>query len=258
MARHYRPILCSLFFVATCAFALLGSWVGAARASDITLVFEPTNTFSGTAPGGPATSTILSAEFKDVAGGVQLILTSNLAAGENLDPGKTVANQRSGAWYFNFNPMKDSLIAGHNLTFTLTNNPDGLLGSAVSQGADAFKADGDGFYDYLFTYQNGTKPFTTGQTQTWLITDSSLTTPISAVDFTGFKSTPGGGAGTWLAAVHVQNTPNGGSGSAFVGAVEGPGPLTPTPEPSSMVLFGGIAGLGVIVGCYRCRRARAA
>jgi hypothetical protein len=180
-----------------------------------TLYFLPSNTFSGTAPAGS-----LSASFTDVAGGVQLVITSSLASGENLDPGK--------ALYLNINPAKSPLLSG--LTFALTANTGFSEASSVMTGEDAFKADGDGFYDISFAYSPSTKAFTTGESQTYLITTS--TGSISASDFTNFDSTMGGGAGTWLAAIHVQNTPSGGSGSAWVGGT----PSQVVPEPSSLVL----------------------
>ena len=95
-----------------------------------------------------------------------------------------------------------------------------------------------GYYDINFTYLSATKAFTNGESQTYLITDSSG--PISASDFTNYYSSTGGGTGNWLAAVHVQNTSSGGSGSGWVGAVN----VNPVPIPGAVWLFGsGLAGL---------------
>lgn len=205
----------------------LGVGTGVAQAS---LSFLPGNTFSGTAPVGSVT-----ASFTDVSPGVvQLVITSNLAAGENLDPGK--------ALYFNINPSKDSILG--NLSFALTGDTMGFSQAAVvSTVADAFKADGDGKYDILFTFHSSTKAFTTGESQTYLITTTSGT--ISASDFTNYLSLPAGGNGPFLAAIHVQNTSGGG---AWVAGT----PVTTTPIPAAAWLLG--SGLVGLVGIRRKMR----
>jgi hypothetical protein len=197
-----------------------------AALADVTFNFLPVNTFSGTAPAGT-----LSATFSDVTGGVQLVITSNLANGENLDPNK--------ALYLNINPSLDGQLS--DLGFALTANTGFSQAASVQTGADGFKADGDGVYDILFTYTMSTKAFTTGESQTYLISDSAGT--IHASDF-NFLSTcdTGCGTGGWLAAIHVQNTPNGGSGSAYVGGVVPDGGVT-------LVLLG-----SVLVGVETLRR----
>ncbi len=195
---------------------------GSAHAS---LSFTPANTFSGTAAAG-----FLTAAFTDVTGGVRLVITSDLASGENLDPGKAI--------YFNFNPLKYSILT--NLSFSLTGNTNFSEAASVSKAVDDFKADGDGFYDIRFSYSPSTKAFSTGQSQTYFISTGSGT--VAASDFTTYLSEPGGGNGNWLAAAHVQGTPSGGGGSAWVGAT-----LTPVPVPAALPLFGsGLALLGVL------------
>jgi len=196
----------------------------AARSAHASLSFDPARTFSGTAPDGS-----LTANFTDVSGGVQLVITSYLAAGENLDPGK--------ALYFNFNPQKYSILP--SLSFTLTGNTNFNQSASVLKGADSFKADGDGLYDINFTYTPGTKAFGAGESQTYFITTRAGV--ISASDFTNYLSATGGGNGTWAAAVHVQNTPSGQGGSAWVGAVN------PVPVPAAVWLFGsGAAALSFL------------
>ena len=92
---------------------------GTARA-DVIFDFLPTNTFSGTAPAGT-----LTADFQNVAGGVQLTITSSLASGENLDPGK--------ALYLNINPADDASLG--SLSFSLTANTGFSQAAIVMTGA---------------------------------------------------------------------------------------------------------------------------
>jgi hypothetical protein len=221
MNNFQKTIFKSLVFGVLFAATLVAG-TGAAHAS---LSFNPGNTFSGTAPSG-----FLTANFTDVAGGVQLVITSNLASGENLDPNK--------ALYFNINPAKNSML--QHLSFTLMGNTNFNQQATVLTGADSFKADGDGYYDINFSFTPSTRAFTTGESQTYKITTSSGT--IIASDFTNYLSSVGGGNGNWLAAEHVQNTPSGGSGSAWVG-----GTVTPVPIPAAAWLLGsgllGLAGL---------------
>ena len=218
---------------------LLACLVAAIPAAADTLNFLPTSTFSGTAPAGT-----LSIAFTDVTGGscpavggcVQMVITSNLGTGENLDPNKAI--------YLNIDPAESSLLG--SLTFTLTANTGFAQTASVSQQEDGFKPDGDGLMDLLFTYSPSTKAFTNGESQTYLITGGTALDPILATDFTSFSSTCGSGcgSGSHLAAIHVQNTPNGGSGSAYVGGT----PEAQTPEPSALVFVGsGLFGLAALI-----------
>jgi hypothetical protein len=209
--------------------AILSLLLGSASArADFILNYSAASTFSGTAPAGSLTAT-----FTDVAGGVKLVLSSSLAAGENLDPGP------EGAFFFNFDPSQSTLLS--SLNFQMIANTNFSQAATVSTGEDAFKADGGGYYDVLFSYKPSTKAFTGGESQTYMITSNSGT--VTSADFY-FLSTPSGGNGTWLSAVHVQNTPNGGNGSAFVAGTNGPSPSpTPVPVPPTLLL----GGLGALI-----------
>src|SRR5512139_602713 len=181
---------------------LLMSVAAGSAYANLTMVFDPSNTFSGTAPTGS-----LTAEFIDVTPGtVDLVLTSSLAVGEK------VSNM-----YFNFGGSSLSSLA-----FAITANTDGPA-AAISTGSNAFKADGDGFYDILFAFSTANPgSLTNGTSQTYVITGTNL---VSG-DFNFLSSPgPGGASGPFLAAAHVQAiAPNNSSG--FVGGA--PVPIPPS------------------------------
>ena len=128
----------------------------------------------------------------------------------------------------------------------------GPPGATVVAGGDAAvlmrrSAAGDALIRYLaspegaaiWAAQGG---FTNGQSQTLWITTSTGT--ITAADFDYQSTLRSGGDQVQYAAVHVQNTPSGGAGSAWVGATPGGSIIqqSVTPEPSSMA----IAALGAL------------
>ncbi|HEX4645822.1 MAG TPA: hypothetical protein VH598_09455, partial [Verrucomicrobiae bacterium] len=107
------------------------------------------------------------------------------------------------------------------------------LPSSVQLGENKFKADGDGFYDILINFATGgtaSQTFGAGDTLTYRI---SYTSAISTSDFE-FKSAMGGGTGSYYAAEQVQNTPNGGSGSGWIGATN----FVVVPESSTGIAAG--------------------
>jgi hypothetical protein len=196
------------------------------------------NVFSG----GPPPTGSLTAVFTDgtgtgsggngiPTGDVQLVITSNLGSGENLDPNK--------ALYLNIDPTKDAQLG--NVHFALTANTNFPQAASVLTGKDSFKADGTGgHFDIRFTYSPSTKAFTNGESQTYLITNSSGS--ISAADFDFANEDVG-----YYGAVHIQN-----SGSVWVSANAsydsggGGNPLASVaPAPPSAVLLG-LGGLGFV------------
>lgn len=111
-----------------------------------------------------------------------------------------------------------------------------------------FKADGDGFFDIRFDYNNGA--FTAGLSSLFTITGAGITTD----DFVA-PSAPGGGNGEWFAAAHVQGIGATGNDSGWIAA--GPPEVDPNieiPEPASL----GIIGMGMMaMGFVALRRRRA-
>jgi hypothetical protein len=225
--------------------ALLGICIapGLASAGTLSLDFLPDNTWSGVKPGAGSSLNVTFTDNGD--GSVKMVITSNLNSGEN------VATKNDG-FYFNIDPSKTSEL-GH-LTFALQSSVGTFTGTATaSQSEDGFKADGDGFYDINLTWakQGG---FVNGQSQTYKITTDLGT--ISAADF-NFSSTSSGNGLSFLAGVHIQNTPNGGNGSAWVSGTQGGGGGGGglVPEPSTISLAGiGCVGL---LGFWAVSRRRA-
>jgi len=206
------------------AFALaLGFGPGAGAA---TLTFDLSIEFSGaTTPGG--TPPFVTATFDDSVGGPNDVRLTMSASG--LVGTESVANL-----FFNF----DSALDPTQITFTPVDNTASVP-NAILTGVNAFQADGDGFFDIKFDFPPAPGSFgprfTTGE---MVVYDLTYTGPIDVGSF-NFFSAPGGGAGSFLSAAHIQSIGELGEGSGWIGAV---------PEPSTVLLFGmGLVGL-VAVG----------
>ncbi|MSU57148.1 MAG: hypothetical protein EXS35_03025 [Pedosphaera sp.] len=206
--------------------AIAGLAATAVMPAKADLTFGLDYIFSGTtAPGLPgpwATATL-----SDVAGGVQLTMSgSGLSGTEFL-----------GSWYFN---LKSSLDAT-SLNIAQQSS-SGVTVDSVSTGADAFKADGDGFFDILFDFaQSGAGRFEAGDSVTYLITGIP---GLTAADF-NYASETGGGQGVYFSAAHLQSLSNG--QSDWIGDGDGGGRDTggPVPEPSTYLVLGSFVGLAV-------------
>ena len=141
-----------------------------------------------------------------------------------------------------------------SLVFTFQSASVGVGLPTISKGQDAFKADGDGFYDIKFSFsQPPVSAFSSGDYVTYLI---SGVTGLASSDFTGV-SAHGGGAGQWYAAAHVQGINatgdnDCGSMSGWVNPNEAV--IQPVPEPSIQFLVGACISTGAWWARRRSRK----
>lgn len=198
------------------------------------LIFELNYEFSGgTPPSG--LPPWLTATFDDSVGPDKVRLT--MSASGLTDP-EFVDGQ---GWLFNLNPALNPTA----LSFSYISGNDA---DSIFKEVNAFKADGDGYFDIQFSWDP--KPdsrLTAGQT---VVYDISGITGLVASDF-NFYSYPSGGAGIYHTAAHVQGIgPDDLSG--WIGDGVG-APPQKVPEPTTLLLIG--SGLGFLAG-YAKRRVR--
>ena len=207
----------------------------ALNASGAGIIYQFDNSFSGAVPTG--TAPWVTANIQNTSGGVDLtISTAGLTSGEFL-----------GSLYLNINPSYNV----NNLTFSFLGGTAGVSTPTIQTGEDGFKADGDGKYDILFSFDTSNAGvFGAGDTMSFFISGIS---GLNANDFV-YLSTPAGGNGPFDAAGHIQGIGANGD-SAWVNPSQG-AIVVPVPEPGSYALLLLAAGL---IGGWRLwlRRARA-
>ncbi len=216
-----KKVFFNLIVIACFFLIMLSGFFDKTEATTIT--FDLNYTFSGTSPSSD--SPWLIATFTDTPEGVLMTLQCSLESSTEF--------VGQNGWYFNF----DDALDVEALTFT---QQSGVAASSINTGEDDIKADGDGYYDINLTWDANT--LNNNDTVTYLITSTEL---IDALSF-DFMSEPGGGAGTYYSAAHVQGI-TGGDGSGWIGST-----VTSVPEPKTFILLGiGLLGLGIYGLCGR-------
>jgi hypothetical protein len=205
-----------------CAIALLSLLILPAAARATVLTYATNIEFSGgQAPGGSTPWFTVVFDDHNLVGTVDFLLSAgNLTASENISE-------------LDLN-LVPSLYSDIPLTFSGELKAGSFDSPVISQAVDAFKADGDGFYDIQLLFTTGGTPakvFGSGDALHYTISGDGLT----ALSFHSL-SNPGGGAGPYYIAGHVQNTTGAGhGGSGWVTDSTGGTIGGDIPEPAGIV-----------------------
>ncbi|NQT84585.1 PEP-CTERM sorting domain-containing protein [bacterium] len=182
------------------------------------IVWQLTHEFSGATPPEGILKVILKDNGSNT---VELTVDATLLVGSEF----------VGALYLNVDPSLDPT----GLTITDTGGPSSYASPSIGQGVDAFKADGDGFFDILMDFDNNNSDaLSAGESALFTIQGAGL----SQSSFLYLSANGGGEHGPFLVAAHVQGIGDDGDDSGWV-TTNGE-----VPEASTMVLFGsGMLGL---------------
>jgi hypothetical protein len=141
-------------------------------------------------------------------------------------------------WYINLDPA----LNPSNLVFSNPIKTGDFDLPKLAFALNAYKADGDGFYDIKLTFSpKNSERFNYGEKLSYQVSYSGGT--IEETSFS-FLSEPGGEIGPFTSAAHVRGTVKNGSGSAWISSV---------PEPTTALYTMVAAGI-----CLTVRRRRPA
>jgi hypothetical protein len=158
-----------------------------------------------------------------------------------MDLANLSGTEKASKWFIN----TSFALSESNFAFVSGSSSTVDVDNTWNTNDNAFKADGDGYFDVRFDFPTSGDLFGDNETVVWDVT----ATGISVSTFL-LGSAPGGGNGTWMSAAHIQGIGADGEDSGWMG-----GNLIPTPEPATVLLLG--AGLAGFVARKRLRRTAA-
>lgn len=218
-----------------------------AGAGSADVIFNLTTEFSG----ADQPLNVATAVFAD-AGADKVSLKMSLAG----DLSVLGAQEHVKEWYFNLNPALQASIGSLNFSLTGKSRTD-IATFAVGKDINNFKADGDGWFDILFSFSNGgsDERFKAGD---WVEYEISGITGLTEDSFSFLSADKKGSTGV--------AGPNGLPSAAHIGGI-----YTGVPDPISGSLYGGsgwvtvplptsawigLAGLGLAAGVSVIKRRR--
>jgi hypothetical protein len=197
--------------------AVAGCALSACALTANAALFEFSNEFSGS---GDVCGNVVCAtlEVTQVGADVHFTLTAD------LDPGEFITGL-----YGNWNPFQ---FATDHFSFATDGGTteDSVL--SLGAGSNAFQADGDGQFDWLFTFDNAppSARFVSGEDYTWIFTSADIDDIIGAISENG----PVGKNG-FTFALRVQGLGTDNEGSGWFNSTTRD--ETPVPEPGTLVLL---------------------
>jgi len=215
--------------IATLACIALGVAISQLTLAN-TIVYNLDYEFSGgSAPAGTAPWVVVT--ISDIGSGSVKLTLSNQGLIDNEFTSEV-----------NLNVARDYI---GKLAFQQDN--DSQLGSfalpTIGQSEDRYKPDGDGRFDIQFAFETAKdKRFGAGESVTYIVT--STDPGLDATDF-NLTSTPGGGAGTYHAAAHIQGIGEDSSLSGWIGDSRSPG-VVPDGGNTTTLLGCAMLGLGFL------------